>query len=115
MVKLLEHGIGPGSNSHFINLGLYKPKYISFAIEIIGNDNDWFYKAFEEAYDFRRYWKDYNFHIIRKEFKNVFSSFSIIFNRSLNYQWELDDYETPYYPGRDINNFSFNLDLIYKF
>ena len=76
-----------------------------------------FYKAFEEAYDFRRYWKDYNFQInYKKKFKNVFYKFSIIFNRSLNYQWELDDYETPYYhPGRDINNFSFNLDLIYKF
>ena len=37
-----------------------------------------------------------------------------IYIRSLNYQWEIDDYATPYYhPGRDVDNFHLSLKLTY--
>ena len=28
---------------------------------MIDQDNDFYYKAFDDANDFRRYWKDFNF------------------------------------------------------
>ena len=40
----------------------------------------------------------------------------LIFQRQLNYQWELTEDATNYYiPGRDLNNFHFNLKFIYFF
>ena len=36
-------------------------------------------------------------------------SSKIVFIRSLNYQWQLDDYSLPYYhAGKDLNNFHFS-------
>ena len=37
-----------------------------------------------------------------------------MYSRSLNYQWDLEDYATPYYhPGNDVNNFHMTLKLAY--
>ena len=85
------------------------------AFEVVDNDNDFFHMAFASARDFRRYWKDLNLHLnYNKNFKNILLSSKIIYSRSLNYQWELDDNALPYYhPGRDVNNFSVNLKLTY--
>ena len=87
--------------------------------EIIDQNNDFLYHAFENAKDFRRYWKDYNFHFIfQKKFKNLWLNVNSIYSRSLNYQWGLDesnqgdDWEW-YIPGNDINNFQFNFRIIY--
>lgn len=116
--EVIGAGIGPGSNSQYISLSLNKgfEKY-GISLEIIDQNNDFYYQAFNSANDYRRYWKDFNLHLdYRKEFKNIFASFKIIYNRSLNYQWELEDYATPYYhPGRDVNNFHVNINLLYKF
>ena len=70
-------------------------------------DNDFYYIAFDESKDFRRYWKDFNLHLFyQKEFSKFWGSFNFIYSRSLNYQWELtQDMNLPYYqPGRDVNN-----------
>ena len=116
--EVIGAGIGPGSNSHFLSVQLNKDNYKAMvALEIIDNDNDWFYKAFGDAFDFRRYWKDYNFHLnFQKRFNKTLSSFNLIYSRNLNYQWELEDFALPYYhPGRDIDNFSLSIDIIYNF
>ena len=37
-----------------------------------------------------------------------------MYSRSLNYQWDLEDYATPYYhPGNDLNNFHIAVKLAY--
>ena len=71
--------------------------------------------AFSNSKDFRRYWKDINIHL---NYHNMFNKFNLsanlVFQRSLNYQWELDESIAPYYhPGRDVNNFHLSLKLTY--
>ncbi len=82
---------------------------------MIDNDNDFYHEAFASAGDFRRYWKDINLHLkYNKSFKYFNLSSNLVYIRSLNYQWELDDYAEPYYhQGRDVNNFHFSLKLTY--
>ena len=64
---------------------------------------------------FRRYWKDFNFHFnYHRALKNINLSSNIMYSRSLNYQWELDDSALPYYhAGRDVNNFHFTIKITY--
>lgn len=114
--EVLGSSIGPGSNSHYFSISKLGNKSIAgLAFEIIDNDNDFYYEAFSNAKDFRRYWKDFNVHInFSKKFKKYNISSRLIYIRSLNYQWELDDYATPYYhPGRDVDNFHLSLKFTY--
>ena len=51
-----------------------------------------------------------------KKYKNLWLSSNLMYSRSLNYQWDLEDYTTPYYhPGNDVNNFHMTLKLAYLF
>jgi hypothetical protein len=114
--EVLGSGIGPGSNSHYFALSRIRDKEkIGIALEIIDQDNDFYYRAFESAKDYRRYWKDFNLHVnFSKKYKNLWLSSNLMYSRSLNYQWELDDTATPYYhPGNDVNNFHMTLKLAY--
>ena len=114
--EVLGSSIGPGSNSHYFSLQKIKDKSsVGFALEVIDHDNDFYYEAFASANDFRRYWKDLNLHLkYDVKLKSLKFSSRVIYIRSLNYQWELDDYTEPYYhKGRDVNNFHFNIKLTY--
>lgn len=115
--EVLGARIGPGSNSHFLSISKLNSKQkVELALEIIEQNNDFYYAAFESAKDFRRYWKDYNIHLnFDKKINNIWLSTNFIYSRSLNYQWELEDYATPYYhPGRDVNNFHANIKFVYQ-
>tara|TARA_B100000963_G_scaffold169373_1_gene147273 strand:- start:12974 stop:14698 length:1725 start_codon:yes stop_codon:yes gene_type:complete len=113
--EVIGAGIGPGSNSQYLSVSnLKKSKKIGFAIEIIDQDNDFYYLAFEDSKDFRRYWKDFNLHLFyQKKFPKFWGSFNLMYSRSLNYQWELThNNDLPYYqPGRDVNNFHIDFKL----
>ena len=115
--EVIGAGIGPGSNSHYLSLAkLDKNKRLGIAIEIIDHDNDFYYLAFENSRDFRRYWKDYNFNLfLEKKFKNFWSSLNIMYSRSLNYQWELiENPSLPYYhPGKDVDNIFIDFKITY--
>ena len=114
--EVLGSSIGPGSNSHYFTINRIRDKEkIGIAFEIIDHDNDFYHEAFASARDYRRYWKDINFHLnYNKAFKNFNISSNLVYIRSLNYQWELDDYATPYYhPGRDVDNFHLSLKFTY--
>ena len=114
--EVLGSSIGPGSNSHFISIErLRKNEKIGIALEIIDNDNDFYHEAFATANDFRRYWKDINFHIkYHNSFKNYVISSNLVYNRSLNYQWELDDNVQPYYHnGNDLDNLHLNIKITF--
>ncbi len=114
--EVIGAGIGPGSNSHYFSIEKIKGfKKIGFAFEIIDNDNDFYHRAFISAQDYRRYWKDFNFHFnYTNKLKNFWISSDIMYSRSLNYQWQLDDNITPYYhPGKDVNNFHATIKLTY--
>ena len=115
--EVIGAGIGPGSNSQYFSIAKINNKVrFGGAIEIIDQDNDFYYLAFEDSGDFRRYWKDYNFHLFyEKKFEKFWGSLNIMYSRSLNYQWELlIDSTLPYYhPGRDVNNFHIDFKLTY--
>ena len=114
--EVLGSSIGPGSNSHYISISKIKDyNTIGLALEVVDQDNDFYNMAFSRNKDFRRYWKDINIHL---NYQNLFDNFSVsanfVYQRSLNYQWELDENIQPYYhPGRDVNNFHLNLKLTY--
>ncbi len=115
--EVMGAGIGPGSNSQYFSLAkITQDKRVGGALEIIDQDNDFYYLAFEDSKDFRRYWKDFNFHLFyEKKYKNFWGSINLMYSRSLNYQWELlIDPALPYYhPGRDVDNFHVDLKLTY--
>ena len=114
--EVLGSSIGPGSNSHYFSLNRIREKeLIGIGLEIVDNDNDFYHEAFASARDFRRYWKDINLHLkYNKSFKYFNLSSNLVYIKSLNYQWELDDFATPYYhPGRDVDNFHLSVKLTY--
>ena len=62
--EVLGSGIGPGSNSHYLSLSRVNGlDNYGISIEIVDNDNDFYYEAFTDSKDFRRYWKDLNLHL----------------------------------------------------
>ena len=114
--EVLGASIGPGSNSHYFALNRIRDKEkLGIAFEIIDQDNDFYHEAFNSANDQRRYWKDFNLHVnFSKKYKNLWLTSNFMYSRSLNYQWDLEDYATPYYhPGNDVNNFHMTLKLAY--
>jgi hypothetical protein len=116
--EVMGAGIGPGSNSQYFEFAMIdKLDKYSVAFEVVDQDNDFFMYAFEDALDFRRYWKDFNVHFsVQKKIKNYWGRINLIYSRSLNYQWELDDYTDPYYhAGTDLNNLHVNFNLTYHF
>jgi len=115
--EVIGASIGPGSNSNYFSLkNLNEKNKYGIALEIVDQDNDFYFEAFDSANDYRRYWKDFNLHLnFEKNYRKFILSSNVIFSRSLNYQWELDDYATPYYhAGRDVNNFHMTLKILYK-
>ena len=116
--EVMGAGIGPGSNSQYFELAMIdKLDKYGVAFEVIDQDNDFFIAAFEEARDWRRYWKDFNIHFsFQKKIKNYWGRINVVYSRSLNYQWELEDFTEPYYhAGTDVNNLHVNFNLTYHF
>ena len=117
--EVIGSSIGPGSNSHYLSLQTYrKNNSFKLAFEIVENDNDFYHEAFASARDFRRYWKDYNFHLnYNKKANKFWFDINLVFIKSLNYQWELDEsISTPYYrPGKDVDNFHASFSISYLF
>ncbi len=116
--EVLGASIGPGSNSHYFALNrVRKKEKIGLALEIVDQDNDFYHQSFSSALDFRRYWKDFNIHFnFSKKFNKFWLSSNLMYTRSLNYQWDLNDFATPYYhPGNDVNNFHTTIKMTYFF
>ena len=115
--EVLGAGIGPGSNAHFFSVSKFdKTNKIGISIEVIDQDNDFYYTAYRNTGDFRRYWKDFNLQLdFSKKYKKFWSSINLIYSRSLNYQWELEENASSYYhPGKDVNNFHANIKITYE-
>ncbi len=117
--EVIGASIGPGSNLQTFEIKKYSKKNTNkylFGFQILDNDNDYYYKAFDSSNDFRRYWKDFNFYTeFEKSFKNFNLNIKCIYTKSLNYQWGLIDDNSPsyYQPGIDLDNFNITLNLIY--
>ncbi len=120
--ETLGAAIGPGSN-----LDYFSAAYINgmnrygLRFERMAQDNDFYYLAFDNQNDWRRFWVDYSFgaeatHKIKWVPLVVEGSF--LFTRSLNYQWEL--YNNPpgqryFTAGNDVSNFQLTFKALYLF
>lgn len=114
--EVLGSSIGPGSNSHYFSINRVRSnEKLGLGLEIIDHDNDFYHETFASARDYRRYWKDINFHFnFHKKFNDFNISSNLVYIRSLNYQWELDDFAEPYHhPGRDLDNFHLSIKFTY--
>ena len=114
--EVLGFKVGPGSNSQNLSISYVKDfKTIGFNFEFFARDNDFFHMAFESSSDFRRYWKDYNFQInYNNKFNNFYISSKLIYQNSLNYQWELSENSSSYYQkGNDLANIFLSIKLSY--
>lgn len=115
--EVLGATIGPGSNSNFFKISRIKNfQELGLSFEIIDQDNDFYYYAFEDSGDYRRYWKDYNLHLnYSNKISNFWISLNLIYGKSLNYQWELiNDGSNEYYQnGKDVDNVHLNIKLVY--
>ncbi len=118
--EVLGAAIGPGSNSHYFAFKRVSDSYsVGINFEIVDQDNDFLYYAWEDSKDFRRYWKDYNFGLnFSYNYKGLYSDLNLIYTRSLNHQWALETWNAGdgydyYIPGIDKNNFycSFSLTI----
>ncbi|WP_176723309.1 capsule assembly Wzi family protein [Roseivirga misakiensis] len=113
--EVLGAAIGPGSNSQFIQLSIFKGlKSLSLNVERVVHNNDYFYYTFGPSQDNRRFWVDLNLGInldLQKGPILISSQFNWI--RSFNYQWQLTQFEgQPYYiGGKDVNNAHLSLKL----
>ena len=118
--EVLGASIGPGSNMDFFGIALVEGlrKY-GLRIERVSNNNDFFFRAFENTRDWRRFWVDYNIGIdLTLPYKQFLFDGSLIFTRSLNYQWELfeNPNNQPYFvAGEDASNLYFSLKTLYLF
>ncbi|MGW8122600.1 capsule assembly Wzi family protein [Roseivirga echinicomitans] len=116
--EVLGASIGPGSNVHYLSAAWVKGmNRVGIAFERLAHNNDFLYFAFEDSYDFRRYWVDYNFHAFADwKFDKLMVSGNVFYTRALNYQWELFHvpYTQPYYvPGTDVGNLHLEFKLAY--
>lgn len=116
--QVLGAGIGPGSNSQMISFTYHKGvKSVGLMFERLVHDNDFFYQAFVDSRDFRRYWIDVST-VLTAEWamKRFLLSGKMALVRSLNYEWWLVQTSTAYFAnGYDVLNLHGKLSLSYRF
>lgn len=116
--QVLGAGIGPGSNSQMISFTYHKGvKSVGIMFERLVHDNDFFYQAFVDSKDFRRYWTDVST-VLTAEWavKRFLLSGRMALVRSLNYEWWLLQTNAYYFAnGYDVLNLHGKLSLSYRF
>lgn len=116
--EVLGAGIGPGSDMDHFNLSYINgARKIGFLFERLSHQNDFYYRAWDDINDFRRFWVDYTLGTNATwNFGPVLLDGQMLFIRSLNYQWEVNDPRVRQFSGgRDLWNFSFSLNASYLF
>ncbi len=116
--EVLGSGIGPGSNLDYFEFALFDGiTKLAFEFERLAHNQDYFYQAFEDTRDWRRFWIDYTFGLAGTwQFDRWLLSGSLKFTRAMNYQWELFDNPNnrPYFnDGTDLSNLHFSLRTVF--
>lgn len=118
--EVLGAGIGPGSNVQFAEISWIKNlNKVGFQLERVVNNNDFYYKAYEDSKDFRRHWIDMGIGL-NSDWQvgdNLLVSGKVQYIRTLNYWWYLErEPEDPYFvDGWDVNNLYATLNAVYFF
>lgn len=117
--EVVGAGIGPGSNAQYAGLHWVKNlNRLGVFFERVVNDNDFYYQAFQDSRDFRRYWVDVSLGVTADYRRgNFLLSGKLQAVRALNYQWELTQLpDEPYFVnGRDVSNLYLSFNTAYLF
>ena len=117
--EVLGAGIGPGGNLQSIDLSwVKKQKLIGVQFERYVHNNDYYYAAIKDLDGQSRRWVDFGFAAFGTwDFKNLLINAKLQGIKSLNYQWQLENYapNTYYIPKNDKLNFHAELGVMYRF
>lgn len=120
--QVLGAGIGPGSNSQYLELNwLRNYDRIGVSFERVVRNNDFYYYAYQPSGDFNRHWVDLSLSINAiLHYKNINFIGKATCVRSLNYEWYLvapaSSQTTSYFSGGwDVLNFQGQLCVQYNF
>ena len=116
--QVVGAGIGPGSNVIFVEAAWVKEfNRVGLQIERIANNNDFYYKRFEDIKDWRVKYLDIVPSLVADwRFGNVLVSSKFQYVNSLNYKWFIVNIPDQYWvPGNDKKNFVANVGVAYVF
>jgi len=89
--EVLGAGIGPGGNLQSLEVSWVKGlKKLGLQLERYTHNNDFYYYAYYDSYDFRRHWVDLSLAANAEwDYKKLIFNAKLMGVKSLNYQWYL--------------------------
>ena len=119
MGEVLGAGIGPGANLQSIDVSWVKGlKKIGLQFERYIHNNDFYYYAYYDSFDFRRHWVDLSIAANYEwDFNNLIFNAKLQGIKSLNYQWYLKQNPgDPYFVnGANAFNLQVQAGVTYRF
>jgi len=117
MGQVIGAGIGPGSNAQYLGINWFRGiNRIGIFGERMVHNNDFFYFAYEDSTDWRRFWTDLSTGILADwRFAHFILSSKLMYTRSWNYQWFLrQNPGDPYFiSGKNVSNLHATINLAY--
>ena len=117
--EVLGAGIGPGGNLQSLNVSWMKGlKKLGIQIERYAHNNDFYYYAYYDSFDYRRHWVDLSFAANGEwNYKNLIFNAKLQGIKSLNYQWYLKQQpgDPLFVNGVDAYNIQVQLGATYRF
>ncbi|MDB5288259.1 MAG: hypothetical protein JWR05_3208 [Mucilaginibacter sp.] len=111
--EMLGAGIGPGGNLQSLNVSWIKGlKKLGIQIERYTHNDDFYYYAYYDSFDFRRHWVDLSFAANGEwNYKNLIFNAKLQGIQSLNYQWYLKQNPGDPYFVNGVNAFNVQVQL----
>ncbi|HMP98814.1 MAG TPA: capsule assembly Wzi family protein [Cyclobacteriaceae bacterium] len=117
MGQVIGAGVGPGGNVQYLAVNWFNGmNRIGVFAERFVHNNDFFYFAYEDSTDWRRFWTDLSTGILADwRFGNLLLSSHFRITRSWNYQWYLrQNPGDPYFiSGKNVTNLHASVNLAY--
>ncbi|MEP6612876.1 MAG: capsule assembly Wzi family protein [Mucilaginibacter sp.] len=116
--EVLGAGIGPGGNLQSLEVSWVKGlKKIGLQFERYIHNNDFYYYAYYDSYDFRRHWVDLSVAANAEwNYNNLLFNVKLQGIKSLNYQWYLKQIGNTYFTnGANAVNIQIQAGVTYRF
>jgi hypothetical protein len=116
--EVLGAGIGPGGNLQSVEVSWVKGlKKLGLQFERLIHNDDFYYYAYYDSYDFRRHWVDLSVAANGEwDYGHFLFNAKLIGVKSLNYQWYLKQIGNTYFtPGANAVNIQIQAGVSYRF